>query len=91
MPQLHGADALAATRHVVVLLRLTVGASGRVLYGEVVDPETRQGMPFHGLAALPRVLRSLLAAAASTAEDHQEAIEKGDRPDDRAVDPTTEH
>jgi hypothetical protein len=63
---MHGADALAATRHVVVLLRLTVGTGGRILHGEVVDPETSQSRSFHGLAGLPTVLRRWLEAAAAT-------------------------
>ena len=62
MPEVHRADALAATRDLVVLVRLTVGAGGRVLYGEVVDPDTRKGHPFRGLAGMSAALREWLAA-----------------------------
>ncbi len=91
MPDTQWDDLLAATRHVVVLLRLTVGTGGRVLYGEVVDPDTRKGLPFHGLVELPTVLRRWLEVAGPPGEDHSTDTDEGDRPDDRAVDPTTEN
>ena len=60
VPELRRSEPLAATRQLVVLLRLTVGADGRVLYGEVVDPETGAARPFHGLDGVSGALRDWL-------------------------------
>ncbi len=62
MPEPYRADTLAATRTVVVLLRLAVGAGDRILHGEVVDPETHTSRSFHRLPGLPVVLRDWLPA-----------------------------
>jgi hypothetical protein len=77
------ADALAITRHVVVLLRLTVGAGNRILYGEVVDPDKRSSHPFHGLAGLSAALRDSLAAVIAPrddARDRESACDPGRPP-----------
>jgi hypothetical protein len=80
-------DALSATQALVVLLRLTVGIGGRVLYGEVVDPETHQGRPFRGLAGLLAALREWLAATVAPQKSAQdEESYHGDRPRNRDAD-----
>ena len=87
MPEAYRADALATTRHVVVLLRLAVGAGGRILYGEVVDPDTQKGHPFHRLAGLPTALREWLAAVIPLEETaHEEEPDRGDLPRTRCAD-----
>lgn len=54
-------ERLAARRDLVVLLRLVVGAGGRVIYGEVVDTRRSQRR-FVGEQGLVAVLRGLLGS-----------------------------
>jgi hypothetical protein len=55
------ADELAATRQFVVVLRLVVGAGGKVS-GEVVGPDGRSHR-FVGLHGLPAAVRNWLSEA----------------------------
>jgi hypothetical protein len=50
-------DELSSTRHVVVVLRLVVGADGRIKRGEILDPTQRPPERFVGLAGLGDVLQ----------------------------------
>ena len=56
-----GPDALAERRQLVVILRLVTAATGRLLYGEVIDVETGPTGRFVGWRGLTAAVRSWLA------------------------------
>jgi hypothetical protein len=47
-----GSDTLAARRRLVAVLRLVVEPDARILYGDVVDPDTGQESRFVGSSGL---------------------------------------
>ena len=55
-------DRLAATKHIVVLLRLVADAGGNVLYGEVMNPAGDGGCRFVGHAGIGEAVRACLSA-----------------------------
>jgi hypothetical protein len=56
------ADRLAATQHIVVLLRLVADAGGNVLYGEVMNPAGDSGCRFVGYAGIGEAVRACLSS-----------------------------
>lgn len=63
VPEPRRSEELASTRHLLVLVRLTVGAEDEILYGEVVDTDTGAAVPFHGIHGVPRALQEWLVMA----------------------------
>ena len=61
MPDGVEGEKLAATRQVVVVLRLVVEASGKVLHGEVVASVTGDAYRFAGLRSVSAAVRRWLA------------------------------
>jgi hypothetical protein len=57
------AELLGATRRVVVVLGLVVDKLGRVLYGEVVDPQADGRYRFLGLDGISVAVRDWLRKA----------------------------
>jgi len=55
------ADRLAATKHIVVLLRLVADSGGNVLYGEVMNPAGDGGCRFVGHAGIGEAVRACLS------------------------------
>ena len=56
MSEPSGAEALAARRQLVAVLRVVVESRGRVLYGDVVDPDTDDKTGFVGSKGLADAL-----------------------------------
>jgi hypothetical protein len=54
------ADQLVATRRYAVVLGVVVDKVGRVLYGEIVDPQCRGSYRFVGLDGIPVAVRGWL-------------------------------
>jgi hypothetical protein len=56
-----GPDALAERRQLVVILRLVAAATGRLLYGEVIDVETGPTGRFADWRGMTAAVRTWLA------------------------------
>jgi hypothetical protein len=50
-------EALSAKRQIVVVLRLLIGADGRIVHGEIIDPGRRPARRFGRLSGLSEVLQ----------------------------------
>ncbi len=60
MPSLPTSDKLSESHHISLALRLTLNPSGRLLYGEVVDVETKFHHRFESWEGLTRTLQEWL-------------------------------
>jgi hypothetical protein len=66
-PEARMGDELAARRHVTVIVRLVMDRGGRLVYGEVVNAESKTRSRFTGWRGLPATVRACVGGAAGAA------------------------